>query len=101
MVLAHSIRRPRALKLRPSGVISVVWIVFSLLCTSVLDAQIPRPVPGYDIGPKDLLEVKVFEVPELNVELRVSEDGTIDLPLIGDVHVEGRQGTFTEKRLVQ
>ena len=44
---------------------------------------------GYRIGPKDLIEIKVFEVPELNIERRVSEEGTINLPLIGDVPVKG------------
>jgi len=29
----------------------------------------------YRIGARDLLEVKVFEVPELNVERRVSDAG--------------------------
>lgn len=46
-------------------------------------------IPGYRIGAKDLLEVKVFEVPELNIERRVSDEGTINLPLIGDVPVTG------------
>lgn len=44
---------------------------------------------GYRIGPKDLIEIKVFEVPELNIERRVSEEGTVNLPLIGDVPVQG------------
>jgi polysaccharide export outer membrane protein len=44
---------------------------------------------GYRIGPKDLIDIKVFEVPELNIERRVSEEGTINLPLIGDVPVQG------------
>lgn len=44
---------------------------------------------GYRIGPKDLIEIKVFEVPELNIERRVAAEGTINLPLIGDVQVEG------------
>jgi polysaccharide export outer membrane protein len=44
---------------------------------------------GYRIGPKDLVGIEVFEIPELTVELRVSEDGTVDLPLIGDVDVQG------------
>lgn len=50
---------------------------------------VPRSLSTYHIGPKDLVEIKVFEVPELNVELRVSEEGTIDLPLVGYVDVEG------------
>jgi len=43
----------------------------------------------YRIGPKDLLEIKVFEVPELNIERRVEEGGAVRLPLIGDFHVSG------------
>jgi polysaccharide export outer membrane protein len=68
------------------------------------------PSPNlYRIGPKDLIEIKVFEVPELNVELRVSEEGTIDLPLIGDVEVQGlteneltiKLKTLLESRYIQ
>jgi len=56
--------------------------------TSWVAAQ-TAPLPGYRIGPKDLLEIKVFEVPELNIERRVSDEGAINLPLIGDVPVAG------------
>jgi polysaccharide biosynthesis/export protein len=34
-------------------------------------------VKEYKIGPKDLLEITVFELPELNQTVRVSEDGSI------------------------
>ena len=56
----------------------------------------PTPVPtrtadlggaGYMIGPKDMLEIRVMEIPELNVERRVSDDGSIALPLLGDLAV--------------
>jgi polysaccharide export outer membrane protein len=43
----------------------------------------------YRVGPKDLLEIKVLEVPELNVDRRVSDNGTIDIPLLGDFAVGG------------
>lgn len=39
----------------------------------------------YRIGTKDLLEIKVFELPELNQTVRVAEDGTIMLAVIGQV----------------
>jgi polysaccharide export outer membrane protein len=62
--------------------------VFSVLPAVPSLAQAPVSA-GYRIGPKDLVEIKVFEVPELNIERRVSEEGTINLPLIGDVPVKG------------
>ena len=64
------------------------------LAALVAAALLPAPLRGaageeYRIGPKDLLDVKVFEVPELNVERRVSDAGAIDLPLLGDFPVGG------------
>jgi polysaccharide export outer membrane protein len=47
------------------------------------------PTSEYVIGPKDLLEIKVQEVPDLNVERRVQDNGSIDLPLLGQVPVSG------------
>jgi polysaccharide export outer membrane protein len=41
------------------------------------------------IGSGDLLEVNVFGAPDYTHALRVAEDGSISLPLIGQVHVAG------------
>jgi polysaccharide export outer membrane protein len=46
-------------------------------------------VRAYRVGPGDLLEIKVFEVDQLSQTVRVSEDGSITLPLLGRVVVEG------------
>ena len=46
-------------------------------------------VRAYRVGPGDLLELKVFEVDQLSQTVRVSEDGSITLPLLGRVVVEG------------
>jgi polysaccharide export outer membrane protein len=54
-------------------------------------------VRAYRVGPGDLLEVEVFEVDELKQTVRVSEDGSITLPLIGRVVVEG----LTQEGVVQ
>lgn len=54
-----------------------------------LGAQEASAPGAYRIGPKDLLEIRVFEEPTLNVELRVADDGTIDLPLVGGFAVRG------------
>ena len=54
-------------------------------------------VRAYRIGPGDLLELKVFEVDQLSQTVRVSEDGSITLPLLGRVPVEG----LTQEGVVQ
>jgi len=45
--------------------------------------------PTYRIGPRDLVQVKVFETDQLNGSFRVSEDGDITLPLVGKVQISG------------
>jgi polysaccharide export outer membrane protein len=56
-------------------------------------------VREYVIGPRDLLEIKVFELPEFDHTVRVSEDGTITLPLLGTVKVGGLTKDKIEKKL--
>jgi polysaccharide export outer membrane protein len=43
----------------------------------------------YRIGPQDLLEISVFEAPDLNRTVRVSASGEISLPLLGAVEAAG------------
>jgi len=55
----------------------------------------------YRIGPKDLLEISVFGADELSRTVRVSEDGKITLPLLGEVLVDGLTKSEVEKKLGQ
>ena len=41
------------------------------------------------IGPDDLLNITIFEAPEMNSTVRVSASGEISLPLLGAVHAAG------------
>jgi polysaccharide export outer membrane protein len=43
----------------------------------------------YRIGSEDVLNINVFEAPELNREVRVSASGEISLPLLGSVRAAG------------
>jgi polysaccharide export outer membrane protein len=66
---------------------SLVVLLVAILAPAALRAQ---NVSGeYRVGPRDLLEIKVMEIPELNVERRVSDAGTISLPMVGDFPVSG------------
>jgi polysaccharide biosynthesis/export protein len=53
----------------------------------------------YQIGAKDLIEISVFEVPELNITVRVSENGMINLPLLGEIRAEGLNRLELEKKI--
>jgi polysaccharide export outer membrane protein len=56
-------------------------------------------VNDYQIGSKDLLEITVFGLPELNQTVRVSEDGSITMSLLGRVEVAGLTAQELEKKL--
>lgn len=62
-------------------------LVLIALATGVATAQ--GSSSDYQVGPKDLLEIKVLEVPDLSVERRVSDNGALDLPLLGEIPVAG------------
>ena len=51
----------------------------------------PRPpevaIDAYLLGPGDLLELKLFDAPELSGNLEVLNDGTVSLPLLGSVRI--------------
>ena len=53
----------------------------------------------YRLGPKDLVEIKVIELPDLNGERRVGDDGAIDLPLLGKLPVAGLTASEMGDRL--
>ncbi|HXU12632.1 MAG TPA: polysaccharide biosynthesis/export family protein [Candidatus Binatia bacterium] len=64
----------------------------------------PVAIPGVavtdrPVGAEDLLEINVFEIPELNRTVRVSEKGTISLPLLGEMTVNGLTTVQLEDRL--
>ncbi|HMB56849.1 MAG TPA: polysaccharide biosynthesis/export family protein [Arenimonas sp.] len=47
-------------------------------------------VSEYRVGPQDLIEISVFQVPDLNRTVRVNSVGQISLPLIGIVQAGGK-----------
>lgn len=44
---------------------------------------------SYQLSPNDLLELKVFQEPDLDTKVRISKDGTVTLPLIGNMKLQG------------
>lgn len=66
--------------------------ILFLLATALaipLHAQDAKPQPEYQIGSGDNIRITVFQNPDLTVETRVTENGTISYPLLGSVKVGG------------
>jgi len=66
---------------------------------SRLGVSVPIARLDYVIGGEDLLEINVFEQPDLDRTVRVSGDGTISVPLLGVIPVSGLTVKETEARL--
>ena len=56
-------------------------------------------VSDYKIGPQDLLEISVFQIPDLSRSVRVNSSGEISLPLIGAVQAGGHTVPEVEKTI--
>ncbi len=61
-----------------------------------------RPKTDYKIGGADLIEITVYQQADMDRKLRVSQNGTVSLPLIGVVKVGGlsineAEATLSEK----
>ena len=70
-----------------------------------VDASVAAPVdPGkYQIGPEDMLFVRVWREPDFTLPVAVRPDGKITMPLIGEVRAAGQsplQLTATIKQLL-
>lgn len=76
----------------------VLILVFS--CASLLLGQEERSLE-YKIGPQDLLEIAVFGLDEMNKTVRVSEDGNITLPLLGEIAVKDLTKSQLEQKLTR
>jgi polysaccharide export outer membrane protein len=64
--------------------------------------QAGRSIADYKIGPRDLLEITLQEDPKLKaLEFRVSEEGKINLPYVGEVYVQGLTAAELERKLIQ
>ena len=58
------------------------------------------PVNGaYEIGPLDVLDISVFQVPELTKSVQVADTGTVNLPLVGEIPVAGKTAQEVERDL--
>ena len=68
--------------------------------------QAPASSSDYQVGPEDLLQVTLFNIPESEgrvtprvVSARVSQQGVVALPLLGEISIKGMTVSSLEKTL--
>ena len=54
---------------------------------------------NYLLGPGDMLKITVYNNPDLTLETRVTETGTISFPLLGEIALGGMTASAAEKKL--
>jgi polysaccharide export outer membrane protein len=57
--------------------------------------------PDYQLGAGDSIRVQVFQNPDLTVEARVSESGSISYPLVGELELGGLSLSAAEKKIAE
>jgi polysaccharide export outer membrane protein len=69
---------------------------------SLVRASTPAPAQAssdYQLQPGDMVRIQVFQEPDLDRELRVSQEGQIALPMIGQVDVKNKALSAVEKNV--
>ncbi len=78
-----------------SGLLGSFWVSPSVFAAKN-EAKPEGRMATYKLRPMDLIKIQVFQEAELDRELRVSQDQTIVVPLIGVVNVKDRSIRETE-----
>ena len=91
-------------KLQPArgGVTGSVQQVSDPQASQAVAALASTAKPGtraYKIGPLDVLDVSVYQVPDLTKTVQVSDNGTINLPLAGETPAAGKTAEELERDL--
>jgi len=71
--------------------IVLALLLFYLIC--------PASAQDYLLGSQDVLKITVFEHPDLTTDTRVSEEGKITFPLLGEIDVKNLTTRQVEKSI--
>jgi len=74
---------------------------FLLALLAALPAWADGKPTDYPLGPGDLIRIQVFQNPDLMLETRVSESGSVTYPLIGAVKIGGLTLEAAEQQIAR
>lgn len=82
------------------AVLAFATLAFGPLSWSPAAAQASVPAANeYRLGPGDVVRVNVYQNPDLTLEARIGEGGTISYPLLGTVRLGGSTVSQAEKTI--
>jgi polysaccharide biosynthesis/export protein len=87
--LSQLLRRPRLM----------LAALLSAASIGLVPQALAQAAPDYPLGAGDAIRVQVFQNPDLTIETRVSENGSISYPLIGAVDLGGLSIAVAEKKI--
>ncbi|MFP4446872.1 MAG: SLBB domain-containing protein [Desulfosudaceae bacterium] len=82
--------------------VSVKWMIVCLVCCCLLSGQLPAAAAdsqNYQLGEGDVLTITVYEQPDLKTTVRVSGNGMVSLPLLGQVSVNNLSVKELEEKI--
>ncbi len=68
---------------------SITQILFTMSLFLMSLCLFASTTNEYQLGPGDEIEITVFQEPDLSVEAKISQAGNVNIPLIGQVNLEG------------
>ena len=69
--------------------------LLTLVCVGTIAAQ------EYTIGPGDVLEISFWQDPTLNTEVRVNQDGTVTIDIVGEIEAAGKTTSELQADIVR
>lgn len=76
------------------------WLLAALMAHGAAFAM-PETSGNYRLGSGDSIRILVFQNPEMTLETRVSEDGSISYPLVGKIEIGGLAIETAEKKIAK
>lgn len=88
--------------MKPIPSLPLRLVVLCLLSMTAMSAQAPKAQPtDYVMQPSDLLRIIVFQEPDLQRDVRITQEGSVSLPLIGTIELQGKSVHQAESILRQ
>ena len=97
MVAANSHARIRLPEVKRHNMKTLISLALLVFCPLAMAAE---TLSDYRLGSGDMIKITVFEEPDLGLEVRLSDAGTVSYPFLGELRVSGLTVGQLEDRII-